>query len=109
MWNDPPRYTPPEPFVAFHATARVGASGCVADRMLTAAIAAARWLRLKRRLKIIKAPLNAMGECRVEVDAVAEVANQIRDGKSAGVLQHAAHGHGARRVGELCLSARELS
>src|SRR6266850_8456554 len=100
MWTEPTRYTAPWPRVAFHANARLCASGCVdsvptASEMPTAAtslrratLLGSRALRLKSRLEVIKAPLDAMCKSRIEVDAVAEIANQVRHCESAGVLQH---------------------
>src|SRR5204862_586830 len=107
MCTEPTRYTTAAPRVTFHANARVCASGC-ADSA-TAIAAATIALRLKGRLKIIKAPLDAMAECGIEIDAVAEIANEVGDGKAAGVLQHPAHGQRARGVRERRLPAGILA
>src|SRR5258708_38341337 len=99
MCTEPTRYTAPAPRVAFQANARVCASGCVESvPTATEARTAATSLAGKRRLEIIKAPLDAMRERRVEVDAVAEIPNQVGDGKAARVLQHLPHGERAGRV-----------
>src|SRR5213592_4071300 len=113
MWTEPTRYTAPWPRVAFHANARLCASGSV-DSVPTAAaatIAAATRRRtsgLKSRLEVIKAPLDAMCKSRIEVDAVAEIANQVRHRESAGVLQHALDGERARRIRKRRLAAAKL-
>src|SRR5580765_2204381 len=116
MCTEPTRYTTPVPRVAFHASARVCASGCAGSTptAIDATIAAssrrrAVLLRPQLSLEIIEAPLNAMGECRVEVEAVAEVANQVGHGEAARLVKHTPDGERARRVGERRLCARQLA
>src|SRR6266545_6976664 len=59
---------------------------------------------VKAVLKICEGPLDAVEKRGVEVDAGAEVAQQVGDRETAGLVKEPAHGHGARRVGECRLT-----
>ena len=51
--------------------------------------------------------LHAMEKRHLEIDAAAQIAQQIRHRRAAGLVEHPAHGPRARRIRELCLRAVE--
>src|SRR5439155_10658926 len=66
-------------------------------------------LHRKCSLEISERPLNAMSERRLEVDAVAEIAQEVRDREATRFFDQAADHQSARRIRQLRLRAGEAA